>query len=70
MKCEITDSRTNLTHTALQSEASPLRSDGGLVGPSPTGRVPISTEAAAENAASLPSLQENGPGMQDPPAGP
>lgn len=69
MACEITGATLDLSHTALQSEASPLRADGGCAGEAPTGRVPISGQAALDHAAELPSLQADGPGDEGPAAG-
>lgn len=68
--CEISGDQMNLTHTAFQSEASPLRGDGGVVGPLFDVRVPICATCAVTYAASLPSLQADGPGDSDPPGGP
>lgn len=69
MPCEITSDTLGLTHTALQSEASPLRADGGCAGEAPPGRVPISAQAAIDHAAEMPSLQPDGPGDESPAAG-
>ena len=69
MTCEICGG-INLTHTALQAEASPLREDGGCAGPPPAGRVPICEDCTATFADQLPSLQADGPGDAGTAAGP
>jgi hypothetical protein len=69
--CGISDDQMDLTHTALQVEALPLRADGGPGGVlDGTVRVPICAQCAIDYAAQLPSLQADGPGDSDQPGGP